>query len=112
MTKSEKTKTKNTKTKNTKTKKDEREIRDAQATDDIKVSIIMTDTERKPASLEIETAAGKIWIKGFAVYSSKKESWFFSGPSHMYNNEYQADVFGNKDVFESINNAINALMEE
>ena len=100
------------KSENTKAKKDERDIREAEATDDIKVSVIMTDSERKPASLEIETAAGKIWIKGFAVYSSQKDNWFFSGPSHKYNNEYQADVFGNKEVFESINNAINTIMEE
>ena len=64
------------------------------------------------ASLDIETKAGHIYIKGFARWSEKNESWFFSGPSHKNNDKYVNDVFGDKAVFESINNAINAAMEE
>ena len=64
------------------------------------------------ASLDIETEAGHIYIKGFARWSEKNENWFFSGPSHKHKDEYVNDVFGDKAVFESINNAINAAMEE
>lgn len=64
------------------------------------------------ASLDITTEAGHIYIKGFARWSDKNESWFFSGPSHKNKDEYVNDVFGDKTVFESINNAINAAMEE
>ena len=64
------------------------------------------------ASLDIETEAGHIYIKGFARWSEKNDSWFFSGPSHKNKDEYVSDVFGDKAVFESINNAINAAMEE
>lgn len=64
------------------------------------------------ASLDIETEAGHIYIKGFARWSEKNDNWFFSGPSHKNKNKYVNDVFGDKAVFESINNAINAAMEE
>ena len=68
------------------------------------------------ASLDIETEAGHIYIKGFARWSDNARGgdggWFFSGPSHKHKDEYVNDVFGDKAVFESINNAINAAMEE
>lgn len=65
------------------------------------------------ASLDIETEAGHIYIKGFARWSEKNENWFFSGPSHKNGDgEFIQDVFGSKEVFESINNAINAAIEE
>lgn len=64
------------------------------------------------ASLDIETEAGHIYIKGFARWSEKNENWFFSGPSHKNKDEYVSDVFGDKAVFESINNTVNAIMEE
>ena len=68
------------------------------------------------ASLNIETEAGHIYIKGFARWSEKNENWFFSGPSHKGKKDgkesYINDVFGDKAVIESINNAVNAAMEE
>lgn len=79
------------------------------ATEDICVSVSNNDKDVKSASLEVETAGGTLYIKGFAR-KSKKGEWFFSAPSHKYNGEYVNDVFGDKALFESINNEINALL--
>ena len=79
------------------------------ATDDICVSVSNNDKDVKSASLEVETAGGTLYIKGFAR-KSKSGNWFFSAPSHKYNGEYVNDVFGDKALFESINNEINALL--
>lgn len=79
------------------------------ATEDICVSVSNNDKDVKSASLEVETAGGTLYIKGFAR-KSKNGTWFFSAPSHKYNGEYVNDVFGDKALFESINNEINALL--
>ena len=79
------------------------------ATEDICVSVSNNDKDVKSASLEVETAGGTLYIKGFAR-KSKSGNWFFSAPSHKYNGEYVNDVFGDKALFESINNEINALL--
>lgn len=79
------------------------------ATEDICVSVSNNDKNVKSASLEVETAVGTLYIKGFAR-KSKSGEWFFSAPSHKYNGEYVNDVFGDKALFESINNEINALL--
>ena len=79
------------------------------ATEDICVSVSNNDKEVKSASLEVETAGGTLYIKGFAR-KTKSGNWFFSAPSHKYNGEYVNDVFGDKALFESINNEINALL--
>lgn len=87
-----------------------------EATEDIVVSVYPPQSEKSTytsASLKIETAAGQIYVKGLARWSQKNEEWFFSGPSHKNNDgEFIQDVFGSKEVFESINNAINAAIEE
>ena len=79
------------------------------ATEDICVSVSNNDKDVKSASLEVETAGGTLYIKGFAR-QSKSGKWFFSAPSHKYNGEYVNDVFGDKALFECINNEINALL--
>lgn len=79
------------------------------ATEDICVSVSNNDKDVKSASLEVETAGGTLYIKGFAR-KTKSGNWFFSAPSHKYNGEYVNDVFGDKALFESINNEINALL--
>ena len=87
-----------------------------EATEDIEVSVFPPQSEKSTytgASLKIETAAGQIYVKGLARWSQKNKEWFFSGPSHKNSDgEYIQDVFGSKEVFESINNAINAAIEE
>ena len=87
-----------------------------EATEDIEVSVFPPQSEKSTytgASLKIETAAGQIYVKGLARWSQKNEKWYFSGPSHKdKDGEYIQDVFGSKEVFESINNAINAAIEE
>lgn len=83
----------------------------ASATEDIIVSVSNVDnTKYRYASLEIETQAGPIYIKGFA--RNGKNGWYFSAPSHKYKDEYVNDVFYNKEVADSINNAINGLLSE
>lgn len=79
------------------------------ATEDICVSVSNNDKDVKSASLEVETAAGTLYIKGLAR-KAKSGNWFFSAPSHKYNGEYVDDVFGDKALFECINNEINALL--
>lgn len=79
------------------------------ATEDICVSVSNNDKDVKSASLEVETAGGTLYIKGFAR-KAKNGNWFFSAPSHKYNGEYVNDVFGDKALFECINNEINALL--
>lgn len=87
-----------------------------EATEDITVSVYPPQNEKSTytsSSLKIETAAGQIYVKGLARWSQKNEEWFFSGPSHKNNDgEFIQDVFGSKEVFESINAAINAAIEE
>ena len=87
-----------------------------EATEDIVVSVYPPKDDKATftgASLKIETAAGQIYIKGMARWSTNNEKWFFSAPSHKNKDgEYIQDVFGSKEVFESINNAINAAIEE
>ena len=87
-----------------------------EATEDIVVSVYPPKDEKANftgASLKIETAAGQIYVKGLARWSTNNERWFFSAPSHKTKDgEYIQDVFGSKEVFESINNAINAAIEE
>ena len=87
-----------------------------EATEDIEVSVFPPQSEKSTytgASLKIETAAGQIYVKGLARWSQKNKEWFFSVPSHKdKDGEYIQDVFGSKEVFESINNAINAAIEE
>ena len=80
------------------------------ATEDICVSVSNNDKDVKSASLEVETTAGTLYIKGFARKQARTGKWFFSAPSHKYNGEYVNDVFGDKELFESINNEINALL--
>jgi len=80
------------------------------ATSDICVSVSNNDKDVKSASLEVETAGGTLYIKGFAR-KTKSGNWFFSAPSHKYNGEYVNDVFGDKALFESINNEINYLLK-
>lgn len=79
------------------------------ATEDICVSVSNNDKDVKSASLEVETAGGTLYIKGFAR-KSKNGKWFFSAPSHKYNGEYVNDVFGDKALFENINTEINDLL--
>ena len=79
------------------------------ATEDICVSVSNNDKDVKSASLVVETAGGTLYIKGF-VRKAKNGKWFFSAPSHKYNGEYVNDVFGDKALFEAINNEINALL--
>lgn len=103
--------------KSTKTTKEEKvSFITKEATEDIVVSVYPPKSEESTytrASLKIETAAGQIYVKGLARWSNKNENWFFSGPQHKNKDgEYIQDVFGSKEVFESINNAINAIMEE
>lgn len=83
------------------------------ATEDIEVSIYppQDGASSTSASLKVVTAAGDIYIKGHARWSTKNDNWFFSAPSHKTNDGYVQDVFGEKNVFESINNTINAIME-
>lgn len=80
------------------------------ATEDICVSVSNNDKDVKSASLQVETAGGTLYIKGFARKQERTGKWFFSAPSHKYNGEYVNDVFGDKALFESINNEINALL--
>ena len=106
-----------TKTKSTKATKEEKvSFITKEATEDIEVSVYPPQDEDSmytSASLKIETAAGQIYVKGLARWSNKNQKWFFSGPSHKNSNrEFIQDVFGSKEVFESINNAINAAIEE
>lgn len=112
MKKSTKTRSNSTNT----TKEEKPSFITKEATEDIEVSVYPPQSERSTytgASLKIETAAGQIYVKGLARWSSKNEEWFFSGPSHKNNDgNYIQDVFGSKEVFESINNAINAAIEE
>ena len=112
MNKSSETRSKSTKT----TKEEKTKFITKEATEDIEVSVYPPKDDKATftgASLKIETAAGQIYIKGLARWSQKNEEWFFSAPSHKNKDgEYIQDVFGSKEVFESINNAINAAMEE
>ena len=112
MNKSSETRSKSTKA----TKEEKTKFITKEATEDIEVSVYPPQNEKSTytgASLKIETAAGQIYVKGLARWSQKNEEWFFSGPSHKNNDgEYIQDVFGSKEVFESINNAINAAIEE
>lgn len=83
----------------------------ASATEDIMVSVSNVDNaELRFASIAVETQAGTIFIKGFA--RKGKNGWFFCTPSHKYKDEYVNDVFYNKEVADSINNAINGLLSE
>lgn len=104
-------------TETTKTTKEEKtKFITKEATEDIVVSVYPPKDDKATftgASLKIETAAGQIYVKGLARWSQKNDEWFFSAPSHKNKDgEYIQDVFGSKEVFESINNAINAAMEE
>ena len=91
-----------------------------EATEDIEVSVFPPQSEKSTytgASLKIETAAGNIYVKGLARYSDDARDgdggWFFSGPSYKTKDgNYINQVFGDKAVFESINNAIKAAIEE
>ena len=83
----------------------------ASATEDIIVNVANTDNDKfRYSSVNVETQAGTIYIKGFA--RNGKNGWYFSAPSHKYKDEYVNDVFYNKEVAESINNAINGLLAE
>lgn len=112
MKKSSETRSKSTKA----TKEEKVSFITKEATEDIVVSVYPPKDDKATftgASLKIETAAGQIYIKGLARWSANNNEWFFSGPSHKNNDgEYIRDVFGSKEVFESINNAINAAIEE
>lgn len=97
------------------TKKEKVSFITKEATEDIVVSVFPPDEKSAytSASLKIETAAGQIYIKGLARWSNKNENWFFSGPYHKNGDgKIVQEVFGSKEVFESINNAINAVIEE
>ena len=112
MKKSSETRSKATKA----TKEEKPSFITKEATENIVVSVYPPQSEESTytgASLKIETAAGQIYIKGLARWSADNNEWFFSGPSHKNKDgEYIRDVFGSKEVFESINNAINAAIEE
>lgn len=110
-------KTSKTRSESTKATKEEKvSFITKEATEDIVVSVYPPQNEKSTytsASLKIETAAGQIYVKGLARWSQKNEEWFFSGPSHKNGDgEFIQDVFGSKEVFESINTAINAAIEE
>ena len=101
-------------TKSTTTKKEAKKIT-KEAIENVTVTVFEPKSDEDTftgASLDIETEAGHIYIKGFARWAEREDSWFFSGPKHKYNEEYVNDVFGDREVFESINNAINAAFEE
>lgn len=79
------------------------------ATEDIKVRVSNNDKDCKFTTLAIETQAGAVFVKGF-TRKSKAGVWFFSAPSHKYNDDYVDDVIFDKPVRDSINNTINALL--
>lgn len=81
----------------------------ATATEDITVSVANNDKDVKSSSLEIETAAGTVYVRGF-VRKNSAGGWFFCAPSHKYNDKYVNDVFFNKQINDSINNAVNAAL--
>lgn len=112
MKKSSETRSKTTKV----TKEEKPSFITKEATEDIEVSVYPPKDEKANftgASLKIETVAGQIYVKGLARWSANNNKWFFSAPSHKNKDgEYIQDVFGSKEVFESINNAINAAIEE
>lgn len=104
-------------TKATKATKEEKpSFIEKEATEDITISVYPPQSDKSiytGASLKIETAAGQIYVRGLARWSQDNEEWFFSGPFHKNGvGEYVRDVFGSKEVFKAINNAINAAIEE
>ena len=79
------------------------------ATEDITVRVSNNDKDCKFTSIAIETQAGAVFVKGF-TRKSKAGVWFFSAPSHKYNDDYVDDVIFDKAVRDSINNTINGLL--
>ena len=79
------------------------------ATEDIIVRVSNNDKDCKFTSIAIETQAGAVFVKGF-TRKSKAGGWFFSAPSHKYNDDYVDDVIFDKAVRDSINNTINGLL--
>ena len=80
------------------------------ATDDIKVSIKITEKDIKASSVNIQTNTGSVYIRGFVRKAEKGENagkWFFAMPSHKYNDKYVNDAGCNKTLMEKINTAVN-----
>lgn len=101
-------------TKVTKETEVKQEYLKATATEDICVTVKNNDNDEiRSASLEIETCAGTVYVRGVTRKAKKganKGKWFFCAPSHKYNDKYVDDVFYSKEMAETINNAINSLL--
>lgn len=80
------------------------------ATDDIKVSIKITEKDIKASSINVQTNNGTVYIRGFVRKAEKGENagkWFFAMPSHKYNDMYVNDAGCDKALMEKINTAVN-----
>ena len=83
------------------------------ATDDIIVSVKVTEKEIKAASIKIQTNNGTCYIRGFARKAAKGDNagkWFFAYPSHKYNDAYVNDAYCDKTITEKSNVALNTLL--
>jgi len=86
---------------------------EAPATDDIIVSVKVTEKEIKAASIKIQTNNGTCYIRGFARKAAKGDNagkWFFAYPSHKYNDAYVNDAYCDKEITEKINAALIVML--